>query len=95
MNSQDVTCAIAGNKLKAEDWADISNSEEYRVYEFYENGGLSAAVTIYNPTKLNIKRKPEGDSHRVQDKFGRVHYIPAGWRHLYWVPIDSNKPADF
>jgi len=74
----DVTKQVSQPKPQM-DFADISN-EEYRSYEF-ANGGI---VTIHEPVKLNVKRKPEGDSHRIIDAAGVSHYIPAGWIHLSW-----------
>jgi hypothetical protein len=64
---------------KAPEFVDISN-EIYRTYEF-ANGGK---VTITAPVKLSVRRKPEGDSHRVIDADNVSHYIPAGWIHLFW-----------
>ena len=33
---------------------------------------------------LNLKRKSDGDSHRVVDVDGAAFYIPAGWLALEW-----------
>ena len=71
----DVTKQISAT---AAEFADISN-EAFRTYTF-PNG----EVTITNPIKLNVKRKPEGDSHRIIDAESVSHYIPAGWIHLSW-----------
>ncbi len=56
-------------------WNDIS-SEAYRVYDFGDN-----EVQITNPLKLNVSRS---GGHRLFDGEGISHYIPAGWKHLYW-----------
>lgn len=59
-------------------WNDIS-SEAYRVYEFSDT-----EIKIINPLKLNVGRS---GGHRVFDRQGVSHYIPGGWRHLYWEPV--------
>jgi hypothetical protein len=56
------------------DFTDIS-TEEYRVYEFPDY-----KVQIQTPTHLNVSK----NGHRVLDADGISHYIPFGWRHLYW-----------
>jgi uncharacterized protein YegJ (DUF2314 family) len=76
----DVTSAVStnqGNPVKLE-FADISN-ETYRTYTF-----PTGSVTIQNPVKLNVKRKAEGDSHRIVDVNGKAYYVPAGWLMLSW-----------
>ena len=55
-------------------WTDISALEEWREYVF-----PAGVYHIEHPISLNVKRKPEGDSHRVIDKDGIRHYIPVGW----------------
>ena len=60
-------------------------SEMHREYVF--NDGFTYRIT--NPVTLYVKRKPDGDSHRVVDADGTIHYIPVGWRVLRWV----NKPG--
>jgi len=77
----DVTKEVSTNKGNpiALEFADISN-ESYRTYHFPDG----SAVTIYDPLKLNVKRKLNGDSHRIIDANGVSHYIPAGWNHLEW-----------
>lgn len=61
-------------------WNDIS-SEAYRVYQFPDT-----EIKITNPLKLNVSRS---GGHRVFDLQGVSHYIPGGWRHLYWEPIPN------
>lgn len=56
-------------------WNDIS-SEAYRVYQFAD-----LEVKITNPLKLNVSRS---GGHRIFDAAGVSHYIPGGYRHLYW-----------
>jgi hypothetical protein len=68
------------------EFLDISN-EAWRTYIF--KGGEE--VTITAPVKLNVKRKPEGDSHRLIDAAGRSWYIPAGWFAIVWE--GKNGPA--
>lgn len=57
-------------------WNDIS-SEEYRVYEFADK-----EIKIVGPLKLNVSRS---GGHRIFDFNGISHYVPGGWRHLYWA----------
>jgi hypothetical protein len=64
---------------KAE-WNDIS-SERYRVYEFSDK-----EVRIENPLTLNVSRS---GGHRIFDAKGISHYVPAGYRHLYWEVKDG------
>ncbi len=77
---------IAADKLE---WQDI-NDEASRTY-FFANGGQ---VTIDNPEKLNVKRKENGDSHRVIAA-GASFYIPAGWIAIKWVPKQGAAPYAF
>ena len=55
---------------------DISQ-ETYRVYEFPNK----EIVRIEAPLKLNVS---DSGGHRVWDAKGISHYIPKGWKHLYW-----------
>ena len=71
----DVTKQVSAN---APVFTDISN-EKYREYTFPD-----MVVRVDNPVQLNVKRKPEGDSHRIVDANGKAFYIPAGWRMLAW-----------
>jgi hypothetical protein len=64
-------------------WADINN-EKSRTYTF-----PTGSVTVLHPVKLNVKRKPEGDSHRLIDAAGISYYIPAGWLMLSWEGKDG------
>lgn len=73
--TKDVTKEVSST---APVFADISN-ELYRTYTF-----PTGEVTINEPVKLSVKRKPEGDSHRIIDAAGNSHYIPAGWLKLSW-----------
>lgn len=56
-------------------FADIT-TEEYRCYEFAD-----MTIRIDNPVGLNVSKS---GGHRVLDKAGISHYIPKGWRRLYW-----------
>jgi hypothetical protein len=51
-------------------------SEEFRTYDFPESG----SITVKNPIYLNVSK----NGHRLFDEEGISHYIPFGWRHLYW-----------
>lgn len=76
----DVTTQVSAEKPV---FTDISN-EVYRTYYF-----PTGRVTINNPVKLNVKRKPEGDSHRIVDDKGTAYYVPAGWLLLEWRGKDG------
>lgn len=89
--STDATPAVLTLQDPAAKWLDIS-VESWREYIF-PNG---AVYRISNPERLNVKRKPEGDSHRVVDALGVVHYIPAGWMALRWfqTPAPAEAPVN-
>lgn len=72
------------SKVPIEEWIDISDQKR-RVYCFPD-----MQVIIANPVRVKITRKPEGDSHRVIDSMNVAHYIPAGWRRLYWTSTKEN-----
>jgi hypothetical protein len=63
-------------------WADIS-TEKYRVYEFSDK-----SIRIDEPLTLSVS---QSGGHRVFDAFGVSHYIPSGYRHLYWQ-VKDNQP---
>ena len=63
------------------EFKDIS-TEKYRTYEW----GDGFKLTIIEPTHLNVSKSGE---HRILDKSGKSHYIPNGWRHLYWEVFDG------
>jgi hypothetical protein len=77
---------IVDGAAKNYDWVEIKGCKK-RVYVF-----PTGRVVINRPVKLNVKRKPEGDSHRIEDAAGRGHYIPPGWIHLYWEK-EEGEPA--
>lgn len=60
----------------------VISSEEYRVYEFPDN-----SIKIKSPQYLNVSN----NGHRLLDADGISHYIPFGWRHLYWKALPG-KP---
>ena len=60
------------------------DSEKYRTYEYSD--GYS--ITIDEPTHLNVSAS---GGHRVLDKNKVSHYIPSGWKHLYWEAFEG-KP---
>ncbi|RWE37415.1 hypothetical protein [Mesorhizobium sp.] len=70
--------------------ADVS-SEMWREYVFADGFNY----TVPNPITLYIKRKPEGDSHRVVDATGVIHYIPIGWRILRWKNLPDRPEVEF
>lgn len=52
-----------------------SIQEDYRLYIFIGE----TTLRIEKPRWLHVKRKPEGDSHRIIDASGVSHYIAPGW----------------
>jgi len=48
----------------------------------------ASIIRIDNPRWLYVA--PSG-SHRIIDKYGRSHYIPCGWKHLWWL-AEEGKP---
>jgi hypothetical protein len=66
---------INGTDLEFKDISD----ETYRVYVFSD-----IEIRIENPLKLHVTFKKSGHSHRIYDAQGVSHYIPSGWKHLYW-----------
>lgn len=71
------------------EFKDIRN-EEYRTYVFPPTfaGGPNNEIRIDQPeavaTKAPSRTFTGGGSHRVVDKNGMSHYIPAGWIGIYW-----------
>lgn len=57
------------------EFASLEGLEAWREYDF----GHGRKYRIEQPVRLHVKRKPEGDSHRVIDAAGIRHYIPVGW----------------
>ena len=58
------------------------SSESERSYTF--PGGI---VTIKNPLMLHVSE----NGHRIWDAQNKSHYIPMGWIHLEWCPLEG-KP---
>jgi len=58
------------------------DDEQYRVYQYPD-----MEIKIEEPLLLNVSKS---GGHRVWDSKGISHYLPAGWRHLYWV-VKENK----
>jgi len=63
-------------------------TELYRIYE-YPDG---KQIKIKLPVQLNVSKS---GGHRVLDSAGMSHYIPTGWRHLYWKVKPGMKPFSF
>ena len=63
------------------DFTDIS-SEEFRQYDF----GDGSRIRIANPLWLHVSST---NGHRVFDRQGISHYIPATWIHLHWKAKDG------
>jgi len=69
------------------EWMDLTN-ESFREYVFPHG-----ILRIDNPVKVIVKRKPEGDSHRViaaaEDGTPVSYYVPAGWLAIRWYGLDG------
>lgn len=59
-------------------------TEKYRIYQFDNN----FSVRIELPIFLNVSKS---GGHRILDAQGVSHYIPSGWKHLYWEVFEG-KP---
>lgn len=70
-------------------WLDVSD-ERSRTY-VYPDG---TRYTVQLPLKLNVKQKPEGDSHRIQRANGGV-YVRPGWIAIEWIVKDGAQPVAF
>lgn len=53
----------------------LEGLEEWREYDF----GGGKKYRIEKPIRVHVKRKPDGDSHRLIDAAGNRHYVPSGW----------------
>lgn len=63
--------------------------ESFRVYDY----GNGIAYRIERPVTLFVKRKPiseGGDTHRVVDAEGVVHYPRPGWLAIKWGNTDNS-----
>jgi len=69
------------------DFMDIT-TELYCIYK-YPDG---KTIKIKRPVQLNVSKS---GGHRVLDNAGMSHYIPVGWRHLYWKVKPGMKPFGF
>jgi len=67
------------------------SSESWREYCFTDG----MVYRIDKPCTLYVKRKPDGDSHRVVDHEGVVHYVPAGWRIVRWKNEPEQPEVEF
>lgn len=56
-------------------------TEKYRCYK-WSDGFI---INIKQPTHLHVSVS----GHRLLDKEGKSHYIPNGWKHLYWEAYDG------
>ena len=54
------------------------DTEEFRVYDWLDG----MILRIDNPMYVSVN--PKNGGHRVLDNAGISHYIPSGWRHLWW-----------
>jgi hypothetical protein len=54
---------------------DLTGLEDWREYDF----GNGRTYRIEKPVKVHVKRKENGDSHRLIDAAGIRHYVPVGW----------------
>lgn len=58
--------------------------EKYRTYEW----GDGSKITVLKPTLLHVSAS---GGHRVLDSDKVSHYIPSGWKHLFWE-VYEDKP---
>lgn len=70
-------------------WLDVSD-EQFRVY-VYPSG---YRYTVFDPLKLSVKQKANGDSHRIQRADGGV-YVPPGWIAIEWTVKAGAQPVAF
>lgn len=66
------------------EFKDIS-TEQFRTYTF----PAGETVRIDRPQELNVSAS---GGHRIKDILGRGHYVPPGWIHLEWTPVEG-KPT--
>ena len=62
-------------------------SEIYRVYDWLDG----TSIRINNPIELNVSK----NGHRILDINQISHYIPYGWKHLYWEVKSGEKHFSF
>ena len=77
---------------------DLSGVESVRYYDKLvelPSGKTQLVVyTIQDPVKLYVKRRQQGDSHRVVDAKGTTHYID-GWHAIRWLSKDGKDGVTF
>ena len=71
------------------EWLDVSD-EQWREY-IYPDG---TRYRVDFPLKLNVTKKPGGDSHRVVTE-NRSVYVAAGWRAIEWQVKPGKEPFTF
>ena len=80
-------------EIEMETWMSTDN-ETFREYVF-PNG----TYRIDKPLKVLVRRKPEGDSHRVVSLNNNgepiSHYVPAGWLAIRWEGVDGTEAFDW
>ncbi|MBA8881712.1 hypothetical protein [Phyllobacterium myrsinacearum] len=65
--------------------------EAWRAYAFSDG----FEYMIQEPKTLWVKRKDDGDSHRILDGKGVIHYVNAGWRALRWKNLPGRPEVSF
>ncbi len=50
---------------------------------------------ITQPVTLFLKQDEKGDSHRVLDARGVVHYVKRGWRAIRWKNLPGGRVVEF
>ena len=80
-----------GAKLE---WLDVSD-EVWRQY-VYPNGDR---FLVEGPLELNVKKKPDGDSHRIKceapDGYKTSVYVASGWIAIEWKVKEGAEPFKF
>lgn len=69
--------------------------EQWREYVWPNAGSTEIVYRIEAPETLFIRTTERGDSHRVVDVNGVVHYIPAGWQVMRWKVKPGNHDVLF
>ncbi len=89
MDEEPKSKSLAQTQVKENEWY-ATTGEVSRTYVFPNSG----EYTINNPEKVLVKRKPEGDSHRVisyEDGSPVSHYVASGWIAIRWHGEDKTE----
>lgn len=74
---------LAAFKNESPNKFDDISSEFWRAYDYgKDKHGNNKVVTIEWPQLLSVSKS---GGHRIFDRMGVSHYIPAGWIHISWM----------